>query len=172
MLGFQRKRAVILLVVVLALISLSIFVGSEDIKPEIRATQVLPTKVAPGMTMKVIADISDPSGVGSVHALMPFDGGMDRITLSLAKGTNHSGIWEGDWIVHDTSLTEYLTTIQATNMMGDTSTSYIVWSISSPPMDAAASLARACPAPGRPTSPPARSISFAWATRPRSASRS
>jgi len=93
--------------------------------PLIHHASVEPIKVLPGDTMTVTAEVSDPSGIESVTADM---GGIETISLSLTRGSIYDGTWQGQWLVHDTTSRDYVTTIVATNSQGDSSTKDVLWS--------------------------------------------
>ncbi len=100
-------------------------VQSAGDSPLIHHASVQPTKVHPGDTMTVTAEVSDPSGIESVTADM---GGIEIISLSLTAGSIYDGTWQGQWLVHDTTARDYVTTIAATNFLGKSSATDIVWS--------------------------------------------
>ncbi len=100
-------------------------VQSAGDSPLIHHASVQPTKVHPGDTMTVTAEVSDPSGIESVTADM---GGIEIISLSLTAGSIYDGTWQGQWLVHDTTARDYVTTIVATNSLGKSSASDVLWS--------------------------------------------
>jgi hypothetical protein len=124
----MKKHAFTALFIIVALgVALTPPVNStiaED-SPLIHQASVQPTKVLPGDTMTVTADVSDPSGIESVTADM---GGIETITLSLIEGSVEHGTWQGEWLVHDTTARDYVTTIAATNSLGKSSATDVVWS--------------------------------------------
>jgi len=97
--------------------------SAEDL-PIIHHASVQPTKVHPGDTMTITAEVADPSGIESVTADM---GGIETISLGLIEFSMHHGTWQGQWLVHDTKARDYVTTIVATNSQGKSSTTDIVW---------------------------------------------
>ena len=99
--------------------------GGAGNAPLIHHASVQPTKVHPGDTMTVTAEVSNPSGIESVTADM---GGIETISLSLVAGSIEHGTWQGQWLVHDTTTRDYVTTIVATNSLGKSSATDIVWS--------------------------------------------
>lgn len=99
-------------------------VQSAGDAPLIHQASVQPTKVYPGDTMTVTAEVSDSSGIESVTADM---GGIETISLSLIEGTIEHGTWQGQWLVHHTTARDYVTTIVATNYRGKSSATGIVW---------------------------------------------
>ena len=96
--------------------------------PVISSAYVDPVKVVPGDTMHISADVQDSSGVSFVTARMPYESGADILNLSLASGTVYDGIWIGEWLVHDTDIKNYTTTITAENILGESSVAEIEWS--------------------------------------------
>jgi hypothetical protein len=98
--------------------------GGAGNAPLIHHASVQPTKVYPGDTMTVTAEVSDPSGIESVTADM---GGIETISLNLVEGSVYHGTWQGQWLVHDTTARDYVTTIVATNSRGKSSATDIVW---------------------------------------------
>ncbi|MEA2004538.1 MAG: hypothetical protein U9O53_06330, partial [archaeon] len=101
---------------------------SQATAPTMVNATVDPTKVWPGDMMHVSAEVKDDSGISSVTAEMPHEGGSDILNLSLSEGTIYGGIWEDDWLVHDTLVKNYTTTVTATNINGISSTAEIEWS--------------------------------------------
>jgi len=110
--------ALAMVVALLFVLALPSTVQAAKDSPLIHHASVQPTKVFPGDTMTVTAEVSDPSGISSVTADM---GGIDTIPLSLVEGTIYHGTWQGQWLVHDTTVRDYVTTIVATNSLGKSS---------------------------------------------------
>ena len=101
-------------------------------QPTILNASVEPTKVQPGDTMLVKAEIQDNYGIESVTADM---GGIEIIELRIknqelgeSEEAPKQGIWEAEWLVHDTEIKNYITTIAATNVQGLSSSVEIRWS--------------------------------------------
>ncbi len=67
--------------------------------PEITNSYVQPTNVRPGNTMLVSAEIKDNYGISEVAADM---GGIATMPLLLRNGTIYNGVWQNNWLVHDT----------------------------------------------------------------------
>jgi hypothetical protein len=86
---------------------------------------VSPLKVRPGDTMLVTASCVDPAGIETVTADM---GGIETIQLSLISGTICDGTWQATWLVHDTEVRDYNTTVTATNVFGECSSVNVGWS--------------------------------------------
>jgi len=97
----------------------------RSLPPEITNSYVQPTKVRPGNTMLVSAEIKDGYGISDVMADM---GGIETIPLFLQNGTIYNGLWQNNWLVHDTLPIEYNTTIAATNALGESSVEIVGWS--------------------------------------------
>ncbi|HNT60358.1 MAG TPA: NosD domain-containing protein, partial [Candidatus Bilamarchaeaceae archaeon] len=95
--------------------------------PSIISAHVLPEKVIPGDTMRISVTVYDHAGVRSVTAYMPHDLGEDEVPFSLVNGTETYGVWEADWLVHDTSPREYFSTIVAENTLGQRSEKEVRW---------------------------------------------
>ena len=86
---------------------------------------VSPLKVRPGDTMLITASCVDSAGIETVTADM---GGIETIQLSLISGTICNGTWQDTWLVHDTEVRDYNTTVTATNVFGESSSVNIGWS--------------------------------------------
>jgi hypothetical protein len=93
--------------------------------PNITSAYVQPTKVVPGDVMLVTAAVEDPTGIATITADM---GGIETIELDLVSGSIYQGVWQAKWKVHDTEVREYITTITATNVKGETSSISLTWS--------------------------------------------
>ncbi|MEE8401517.1 MAG: hypothetical protein V3R86_05135, partial [Candidatus Hydrothermarchaeaceae archaeon] len=93
--------------------------------PIITEAGVDPVKVRPGDTMTVTVAVEDESGVSDVIADMD---GIDTLELEIVEGTIYNGIWQKEWLVHDTVVKDYNTTIIVTNMLGLISKTIIEWS--------------------------------------------
>ena len=81
--------------------------------PIFLSSSINPTKVQPGDLMTVSAVVFDFSGVDRVEAQFSHELGFDIVELSRTIGSNRLGIWQGQWIVHDTNIKEYSTKITA-----------------------------------------------------------
>src|ERR1019366_8365059 len=99
--------------------------------PAITNAYTDPNDVAPGGKMLISADVSDPCGITSVTAEMPYEGGSDILQMNITKGTIYQGTWQGTWIAHDTLDKGYTTTVTAKNAKGVQSQSEIDWTDSS-----------------------------------------
>jgi len=86
---------------------------------------VEPTKVWPGDTMNVTAEIEDNFGIKEVTADM---GQIETINLKLKRGDIYQGIWEARWLVHDVEVKTYITRIEATNILNQKAFYKIEWS--------------------------------------------
>jgi prepilin-type N-terminal cleavage/methylation domain-containing protein len=93
--------------------------------PQIVSAHVEPTKVLPGDTMTVRAEIESEAEIRKVSADM---GGIKTIELDLAGGDAYDGSWQAEWLVHGTVIKDYTTTITAVNIFGQTATYDIEWS--------------------------------------------
>ncbi len=93
--------------------------------PKIKSASVEPSKVRPGDTMIITAEIEDNYGISSVIADI---GGIETIELELINGSLYQGTWQGDWLVHNTEQRDYITTITATNIKGLSSSVEVEWS--------------------------------------------
>jgi len=124
----MKKLALIVVILVVAALLFALvpfpWAGAVGDAPLIHHASVQPTKVRPGDTMTVTAEVSDPSGIRSVTANM---GGIETVSLSLIEGSIEYGTWQGQWLVHDTKARDYVTTIVATNYLGKSSATDIVW---------------------------------------------
>jgi hypothetical protein len=75
--------------------------------------------------MLITASCVDSAGIETVTADM---GGIETIQLSLISGTIYNGTWQTTWLVHDTEVRDYNTTVTATNVFGESSSVNIGWS--------------------------------------------
>ena len=100
-------------------------VGDSD-HPEFLYAGVDPVIVKPGDEMTVRAELVDVNGIEKVEADM---GGIEVVELELIEGAVTDGVWEKVWTVHDTGPIDYITTITATNILGNsTESEEIFWS--------------------------------------------
>ena len=125
----KAKRIIVVLLVlsVFAIASMMAACSSQSListYPVIDAG-VSPLKVRPGDTMLVTASCVDPAGIETVTADM---GGIETIQLSLISGTIYDGTWQATWLVHDTEVRDYNTTVTATNVFGESSSVNVGWS--------------------------------------------
>ena len=97
---------------------------SESIYPIIISAYVEPDDVWPGDIMLVSVEVRDNYGVSSVIADM---GGIETIELENVKGSIYQGIWQYNWLVHDTLVQNYTTNISVTNMLGNNASTSILW---------------------------------------------
>ena len=98
---------------------------SEIAKPEILEAKVKPDKVRVGDTMTIVVKVKDIFEVKSVIADMA---GIETVELKLKEGDSRQGTWEATWKVHSVKEGEYITTIIATNILGQEAFSQIKWS--------------------------------------------
>jgi len=54
-------------------------------------------------------------------------GGIDIISLNLIEGSIYHGTWQGQWLVRGTGARQYVTTIVATNTLGKSSATDVLW---------------------------------------------
>jgi hypothetical protein len=101
---------------------------AEPSSPVITSASVDPSKVSPGDVMLITAQVEDGYGIASVKAEMHHDKGSDVVDLELTTGTVLNGTWQGSWQVHDTTNKEYITTITAANIHGESSSTNVTWS--------------------------------------------
>ncbi|MGF3554940.1 MAG: DUF2341 domain-containing protein, partial [Thermoplasmatota archaeon] len=95
--------------------------------PIIIKSSVNPTKVKPGDVLTVSVSVADFFGVKNVKAHFFHEKGFDIVNLSLVSGTVFHGIWEGKWIVHDTTIKEYWTTVFVFSKAGSFSYINLSW---------------------------------------------
>jgi len=95
--------------------------------PVITDSFVYPIKVQPGDLMTVSVSALDVSDVTHVQAKFSHDHGFDLVTLSLVSGTPYNGIWQGHWIVHDTHIKEYTTTVTVFSSSGSSASTTLLW---------------------------------------------
>ncbi len=120
----NAAMALTMVVALLFVLALPSMVQAAKDAPLIHHASVQPTKVHPGDTMTITAEVFDPSGIESVTADM---GGIEVVSLSLIEGSIYDGTWQGQWLVHDTRARDYVTTIVATDSLGKSSATDIVW---------------------------------------------
>jgi hypothetical protein len=96
--------------------------GNNSIK--IISAKTEPDKVRPGDTMLVTAEIKDDYGIKSVTADM---GGIETIELKLKEGNVYQGTWQNTWKVHSTEVKKYITTITATDILGNEAKAEVEW---------------------------------------------
>ncbi|NOZ76767.1 MAG: hypothetical protein GXO65_03635, partial [Euryarchaeota archaeon] len=99
--------------------------GIDPPGPRIINASVQPEKVTAGDLMVVTAEIEDDYGIEDVTADM---GGIETINLDLISGSVYGGVWQGSWRVHGVEAKEYVTTITATNVLGDSASVNLNWS--------------------------------------------
>ncbi len=122
------NRNITLLLAFFALIALqvSMLSGTSSANNiDILNVSIQPSKVNPGDTMIVSANISDVYGVSSVYADM---GGIETIPLYLNSGTIYKGMWQNTWLVHDTESRNYTTNISVISRSGLSSYALAEWS--------------------------------------------
>ncbi|MEE8403343.1 MAG: hypothetical protein V3R93_06285, partial [Candidatus Hydrothermarchaeaceae archaeon] len=119
-----RIKIALVLLVMVSVISAYTAADSPS-APRITEAYVDPLKVVPGDTMLVSAAVEDDYGIASVMADM---GGIETIELGLVGGTIYDGLWQEQWLVHDTEVKDYITTITATNVLGLTAAAEVLWS--------------------------------------------
>jgi hypothetical protein len=96
-------------------------------EPQILSISANPGKVKIGDILFITAEIKDRNGVEKVSAIMPHDNGSDEIQLSLISGGNKSGTWQGEWKCYDTINKEYVTTVTAINILGESVIGEVSW---------------------------------------------
>jgi hypothetical protein len=105
----MEKRAFLAISTMVALLvaGLPLSVWSAGGSPVIHHASVHSTKAYPGDTMTITANVYDSSGIQSVTADM---GGIEIISLSLIAGSIYDRTWQGQWLAHDTTARDYVTT--------------------------------------------------------------
>lgn len=93
-------------------------------RPKIINGFVEPKDVVPGDRMLVTIEIEDKYGIKEVIADM---GGIETFRVELKEGTAQKGVWQAEWLVHDTKTKGYVTIITATNVRGYSSQKEIKW---------------------------------------------
>ncbi len=121
-----QKKATIAFAFFPPLILLALFFSVPSLMhifspPNILSASVEPQKVRPGDIMLVSVQVIDQFGIREVTADM---GGIETIHL----GYTGEGLWQATWRVHSTGLTDYTTTIKATNIFGLSSYFEVTWS--------------------------------------------
>lgn len=79
---------------------------------------VEPNKIKVGETQTTRVEIASVAGVEKVSAQIPFEGSYDEIVLRLVSGNERQGVWEGQWVAHNTLAKEYKTKIIAVDRDG------------------------------------------------------
>ncbi|MFA6896999.1 MAG: DUF2341 domain-containing protein [Patescibacteria group bacterium] len=79
---------------------------------------VEPNKIKVGETQTTRVEIASVVGVEKVSAQIPFEGSYDEIALRLVSGNERQGVWEGQWVAHNTLAKEYKTKIIAADRDG------------------------------------------------------
>jgi hypothetical protein len=87
-------------------------------QPCISDAFVVPEKVTIGSFMDISVTVKDNSGIASVQAKNYHEKGYDIVNLQLFSGTIYDGVWEGTWVVHDTTIKEYTTVVTAFSRSG------------------------------------------------------
>ncbi len=126
----EHKKKIALVTFLLLILTFSFLTfatpaDNNESEPVIASASVDPIKVVPGDVMLVQAEVKDNFGIISVIANM---GGIETIELDLANGSIYQGVWKKKWRVHDTEIKEYITTITATNKLGQSATREVIWS--------------------------------------------
>ncbi|MCA9364625.1 MAG: type II secretion system protein [Candidatus Moranbacteria bacterium] len=93
--------------------------------PNIENASVYPVKVVPGDTMTITAEIESQNSMEKVTADI---GNIETVELFLEEGTKQKGVWKAQWIVRDTDVKRYVTTIEATDNKGQKTTKEAHWS--------------------------------------------
>lgn len=99
--------------------------SAPDSGPTTISAKVEPSKVKSGDIMTVTAEVEDAHGIKSVTADM---GSIETIDLQLVEGNIYRGVWQSNWRVHSTEEKKYITTITATNVLGQQATAEVEWS--------------------------------------------
>jgi hypothetical protein len=125
-----KVKRIIVVLILLAVFAIASLVAAYSLQSSISTyplidAEVSPLKVRPGDTMLVTASCADPAGIETVTADM---GGIETIQLSRISGTIRDGTWQATWLVHDTEVRDYNTTVTATNVFGESSSVNIGWS--------------------------------------------
>jgi hypothetical protein len=100
-----KRVSVVRTLTFVLLSSLILFSSTEaadvSTSPRIISAKVEPEKVRPKDVMTITAEVKDDSGIKSVTADM---GGIETIKLELKEGSIYQGVWEKQWVVHDTEV--------------------------------------------------------------------
>lgn len=96
-----------------------------------------PLDVKPGNTQKMIVKVRVVEHpIESVIANVETDSGIKTYNLQLSTGNLEDGVWQGEWVVHDTHSATYRTTFVATNSNGETQEVTLTWTDPcAPPMN-------------------------------------
>jgi len=109
--------------------------------PEIINAKVEPLKVQPGDVLITTVEFKDDYGIVSAVASYGHENKdcilinlqkdcnivTDEIPMSLIKGNKLKGTYKAAWVVHDTKVKKYYTTIYLTNKKGLTSMTKLEW---------------------------------------------
>ena len=91
-----------------------------------------PLKVHPGDTQNMRIVVSSKTSIVSVQADIETDNGRQLVDLSLTGKEEENEVlkevWEGSWLVNDTSVRDYETIFTATDSTGDEKEMVLAWS--------------------------------------------
>lgn len=91
-----------------------------------------PLKVFPGDTQNMRIVVSSNRAIASVEASIETDSGRQLVNLSQVGSEEENDIvkevWEGSWLVNDTSVRDYETIFTATDAAGNTKDLTLAWS--------------------------------------------
>ncbi len=91
-----------------------------------------PLKVFPGDTQNMTIVVSSKTAIVSVQADIETDNGRQLVNLSLTGKEEENEIskevWEGSWLVNDTSVRDYETIFTATDSVGNKKELVLAWS--------------------------------------------
>ena len=95
--------------------------------PVIIESSVDPIKAKPGDLLTVSITAFDVFGINRVDACFYHELGFDLLNLTLVSGTNNYGIWQCQWVVHDTKVKEYAVVVTVFSRSGFSSSVNLSW---------------------------------------------
>lgn len=124
-----KNYSIIFLILLIIFTSFTIIKVESSVTsiPIIIESSIKPTKAQPGDLLTASISVADIFGVKSVKARFFHEHGSDVVNLSLVSGTIFRGVWEGQWIVHDTLIKEYWTLISVVSKSGGFSSVNLNW---------------------------------------------
>jgi len=135
---FSYKLVLIGLIAFILILNLARAMSNE---PQIINAKVNPLKVQPGDILITTVEFKDDYGIISavasyehenkdcilINLQKDCDTVTDEIPMSLIEGDKLEGTYKAAWVVHDTKIKKYYTTVYLTNKLGLTSMKKLEW---------------------------------------------
>jgi len=129
--GFKSYSIIFLILILLFLPFTIVIPKAESLNitsvPIIIDSSVNPIKAQPGDLMTVSASVLDFRGVEKVQAKFFHEKGFELVNLSRVSGSTFCGVWQGQWIVHDTKVKEYTTLVTVFSHSGLSASVSLTW---------------------------------------------